>query len=203
MRVHAVLKIHFFFSPSSFFSISFSSSISCLAVFFHFFSVRPLFFVLCFFFVHFFLLRFFHFFFLFYRLFHFIFLSVRFFFCLTLRLSFPFILFYLIFFNFHLLSRFFFRLEDRHTVDPLAQVRNYVMLSWTYLQHQINKCYIPAEGKTCCIKIYIYCDQLTNINRSDYSHSLKKLYPGTAGNDEASFTTLTCDYSYEKGMNYI
>ncbi len=32
-----------------------------------------------------------------------------------------------------------------------------------------------------------YRDQLTNINRSDYSHSQEKLHPGTAGNDESSF----------------
>ena len=28
-------------------------------------------------------------------------------------------------------------------------------------------------------------DLLININRSDYSFALEKLYPGTAGNDEA------------------
>ena len=30
-------------------------------------------------------------------------------------------------------------------------------------------------------------DLLRNINRSDYSHSLEKLHPGAAGNDEALF----------------
>ena len=48
---------------------------------------------------------------------------------------------------------------------------------------QANRVYIY-------IYIYIYThtqksrDLFTNINRSDYSHSLEKLHPGTAGNDE-------------------
>ena len=32
---------------------------------------------------------------------------------------------------------------------------------------------------------WVCCDLLRNINRSDYSLALEKLYPGTAGDDEA------------------
>ena len=35
--------------------------------------------------------------------------------------------------------------------------------------------------------VQICHDQLTKINRSDYSFALEKLHPGTAGNDEALF----------------
>ena len=34
---------------------------------------------------------------------------------------------------------------------------------------------------------YVCRDLLTNINRSDYSHSLEKLHPGTVGNDDVFF----------------
>ena len=37
------------------------------------------------------------------------------------------------------------------------------------------------------IRIHTYRDLLTNINRSDYSHSQEKLHPGKAGNDVAFF----------------